>query len=214
MSGNNAVADVSQPSDSLWPLLLACASTFLAVIPHVAGLMRPPLGQMPGLSVMINYTLCFSNRITFVVCLVLVYAATMHGVESWNTVPGYIAFQSLAMHVGNWYRFTTIEQVARDNADSVLNTVRQCNGKPPVTRCDDPTDELTELFGRWICFFTFAPAVVPIARAMYGRNIAVHRNIEYLPAGKGGWPRACGLDVMYSTDRRTYASYKQRPVAV
>lgn len=52
--------------------LFSCLSVLCGVSPYVAAQLRPPLGQLPGLSFLVNITLCFAYRFIFATALVTI----------------------------------------------------------------------------------------------------------------------------------------------
>jgi len=210
-----ALVSAAVSDEFSWPLFAAGYCVFAALIPHVAGYLRPPLGQLPGISVLINYALCFAHRFVIAISLTLVVTTALYGWSAWESKAAFVAVEALILHGVNWIRYKTIARVAAGNVAHVLHKVTPPGQRPPV-RHDDPNDELARLRGSWFSLFTMAPIVVFLYTRCFGRRVHRHSNIKYLRRGEAGTADApsCYLDVEYSTDPSTYQHYKQRPVAV
>ena len=173
-----ALVTTSLYAEKSWPFLFAAFSVFAGIVPHAALLMRPPLGQLPGLSIIINYALCFAHRYVLITAALLAYAAVSHGVASWNSATGFVALEGLLIHALNWYRYQSIARTAADNVAEVIEAATP-DGATKLVACDDDDDELGRLQRTWVSLFTYGPIVVTLARLFQNHHVKLHRDIKY-----------------------------------
>jgi hypothetical protein len=125
-----------------WALVFAAWSVFAGTVPHVGLFLKPPLGQLPGMSLLLNYMLCFSHRLVIATLALLAYAVWTAGwKEALFTAEAAVALEGVLVHGLNWYRYAYgICPAAAANVRQLLADVEAATGEPAMAACDGRYD--------------------------------------------------------------------------